>query len=148
MVALCLGVSLRLRGSGELRAERLEHFLLLGREVVAEQRAELLGRESLDGLPAQTSALGLALLECGSGACELLAQRLEFGVVVAGGCVGRGPELVGEAECLAPCGGAGCGLAQLLELGLARLRVAGCGGLGQARDTICFFIYLFAICII
>ena len=93
--------------------------------------ADLLGRGSLDGLAAQTIGSGLALRECGSGSCELLAQRLEFGCGI-----GRGLELVGEAECLAPCGGAGCGLAELLELGLARLRVA-CGGLGQAHHTMC-----------
>ena len=135
MVALGLGVALGLRGSSELRAEGLELLLLLGREVVAEQRADLLGREALDGLAAQTVGFGLALRECGSCSCELLAQRLEFGGSLAGGGVGRGLELVGEAECLAPCGGAGCGLAELLELGLARLRVACGGGLGQPRYT-------------
>ena len=114
-----LGGALRLCGRSELRAERLELLLLRGCEVVAEQRFDLRWRESLDGLFAQAAALGLALLECGARFGERLAQCLGlFGCGGRGG-VGRGLELVGELECLAACGGAGCGLAELLELGLA-----------------------------
>ena len=129
---LLLGCALRLSGGSELRAERLELLLLCGCEVVAEQRFDLLRRESLDGLVAQAAAFGLALLECGARFGERLAQCLGlFGRGVGGGS-GRGLELVGELECLAACGGAGCGLAELLELGLAGLHgVSGCG-LGDA----------------
>ena len=122
-------------GRSELRAERLELLLLRGCEVVAEQRFDLRWRESLDGLFAQAAALGLALLECGARFGERLAQCLGlFGCGGRGG-VGRGLELVGELECLAACGGDGCGLAELLELSFwARAQWLGLAGFDGGRS--------------